>query len=529
MRSRSRSAIENVDVAAATFVVGGDLQIADFTTLEAALPNLPVEGGAIVVLGGTYTPLSSIELPDKSVEIIGCGPDVTIFSMPTFVGALFEVPDGLTGLRLYKISNFSAQGGSVAGQEFWCFDDTGGQADCLADTIWVTGFETFVAWMKYNLNYDRQSNFWINYSRVFPIATGSIMVTTPNPAGSFMGAVALRSSHTIWIEDLLANPLLTWTGNADCDIWMYFSQSGPAIAAGAAFNGIAAHASAIFGAGEGDITFNGNGWDVYDYMDGACRLAPDFNINTDTDTRFVFGAGAIFLTDLNLAFGIAIKVDGGVAAITNLYAYGFGASFGANPVVEISGATKPGSIMAIFESYASAGAGTIVKLTDAKRTLVKATFRALGAAQSTVVESGSADLNSLDGCVGLTQGVGPTIIGASTRVEGATRYDKDTSSTNALVEIIPTITNPKGLQGIGTIKNTDGANSIDVKETFTDAFGTSSTLTTTVTPGNSLPLDLSINIGTGFTPYVSYKVEVIDTVAGNHATYVSHFTAQGVI
>jgi hypothetical protein len=109
------------------------------------------------------------------------------------------------------------------------------------------------------------------------------------------------------------------------------------------------------------------------------------------------------------------------------------------------------------------------------------------------------------------------------------KSDKATSTTNALVEIVPTITNPKGLFGIGVVKNTDGANSLDVKESFTDAFGTTSTLTTTVTFGSSLLLGLQQNIGTGVPPYVSYKAEIIDTVAGNHATFVSHFTSQGAL
>lgn len=105
------------------------------------------------------------------------------------------------------------------------------------------------------------------------------------------------------------------------------------------------------------------------------------------------------------------------------------------------------------------------------------------------------------------------------------------ATTNAFVEVVPTIASPKGLMGVGRVKNTDGVDSMDVRESYTDAFGVTSTKTTTVAPGDFLELNLSINITggtTGFPPYVSYKVEVMDTVAGNHATYEVRFTAQGV-
>jgi hypothetical protein len=123
---------------------------------------------------------------------------------------------------------------------------------------------------------------------------------------------------------------------------------------------------------------------------------------------------------------------------------------------------------------------------------------------------------------------GSTIIGSSSVVDGATKADAAANSTNALVTIV-SVSNPKGVLGIGTVKNTGGVNLIDVKESFTDAFGTTSSITTTVTPGNSYMLDPQTNMGTGFPPYVSYQVQVIDTVPASHSSYVSHFTSQGAI
>jgi len=78
--------------------------------------------------------------------------------------------------------------------------------------------------------------------------------------------------------------------------------------------------------------------------------------------------------------------------------------------------------------------------------------------------------------------------------------------------------NPAGLTGQGTIKNT-GAQSMDVKETVTDAFGVTDSVTTTVTAGKDLLLTMAVNINTARPPYVSYKIEVKSTAAGVPTTY----------
>lgn len=85
-----------------------------------------------------------------------------------------------------------------------------------------------------------------------------------------------------------------------------------------------------------------------------------------------------------------------------------------------------------------------------------------------------------------------------------------------------THTNPKGILGAGTLKNTGGA-SMRVKETVTDAFGTSDSRTTTVSAGDTMLLNPQSNIGTSFPPYVSYAVAVCDDGVGTtfsirHAT-----------
>jgi hypothetical protein len=91
-------------------------------------------------------------------------------------------------------------------------------------------------------------------------------------------------------------------------------------------------------------------------------------------------------------------------------------------------------------------------------------------------------------------------------------------TTNALVALFDAVSFD-GLIGIGTIKNTDLANSLDIRETVIDTFGVTSHHTTTVAPGDTYLLDLQTNFPTSVPPYISYQVEVVDTVGGSHAAF----------
>lgn len=66
---------------------------------------------------------------------------------------------------------------------------------------------------------------------------------------------------------------------------------------------------------------------------------------------------------------------------------------------------------------------------------------------------------------------------------------------------------PNGLMGIGTIKNT-GGDSLEVKETGVDLFGTTDSVTTVVGAGSDHTLNPQANLTTARPPYERYKVEV---------------------
>ncbi|MCJ7633459.1 hypothetical protein MUP77_13870, partial [Candidatus Bathyarchaeota archaeon] len=76
------------------------------------------------------------------------------------------------------------------------------------------------------------------------------------------------------------------------------------------------------------------------------------------------------------------------------------------------------------------------------------------------------------------------------------------------------------------ISNTGGA-SMDVRETVTDAFGTTTSTTTAVLAGNSLMLDEQVNINTAFPPYLSYAVAVQSTTPGVPTTFNLHHASHG--
>jgi hypothetical protein len=92
-----------------------------------------------------------------------------------------------------------------------------------------------------------------------------------------------------------------------------------------------------------------------------------------------------------------------------------------------------------------------------------------------------------------------------------------TSTDSDVTVFTQSITN--GVIGVGTVKNTGGANGLTVREEVTDAFGTSANQENNVAFGASYKLDPSANVDTARPPYVSYVVKVRSQSPGNATTY----------
>lgn len=142
-------------------------------------------------------------------------------------------------------------------------------------------------------------------------------------------------------------------------------------------------------------------------------------------------------------------------------------------------------------------------------------------AVNAITESGAADFNRYDSCVGLSG----TVIGNNSKVDGRQLLSFAGSTTGGFVTVF-TIQSPilGRLDGIGTIKNT-GATVMEVQETVSDAFGNTDSATTPVPAGMDLPLDTRINFGTARPPHGAYTVAVRHTVSST--TYSLKMQMQG--
>jgi len=83
-------------------------------TIQAALDNLPAEGGTVFIRQGTYSITSTLTVPVKPVRIIGAGRDATRIDLGANAIAAFTYAGG--GLQC--IEDLNIKGGNVAGQIF---------------------------------------------------------------------------------------------------------------------------------------------------------------------------------------------------------------------------------------------------------------------------------------------------------------------------------------------------------------------------------------------------------------------------
>jgi hypothetical protein len=500
---------------AATFVVSPTPGVGDFTTIQAAVTNLPVEGGLIFVREGTY--LEQVTFPvDKDVFLVFAAGAVMNFGatvLPAFV-----VPNGLASRRHYELWNPQVVYDGTAGQDFIQILDTGGWVTMDVYECNVYRPAILVNFVAYDVTYSRAHSVVFHSGIATPLDNVSILIKAPAVAGTYGGAAWVGFNDTELSPDV---PVTSWTLDADADI-VYSSTSserGLSLSGGTAIDGFY-FLGAYLTIGNGDFHINGVTWA------GGSGLLARTSGGLGVNSRIICEDTGSQLS--GYTFNLCYKLGNSSANIPTMQAINLWLTSNlamANPTIELVG--KGSVVTACY--FAGQQPQGCVKITDVKFCKVHDNTFSTGITGKSVIESGTADENDIHDNAGLTNGTGYTIIGPKTKVNGSIRAEKASTTTNALVEVVPTIANPKGVMGIGTIKNTDGANSLDIKESFTDAFGTVSSITTTVLPGNSYMLDLQTNMGTGLTPYVSYKAEVIDTVAASHATYLLQFSGQGAI
>lgn len=441
---RSRSAIEDVDVAAATFVVGTDLIECDFLSLSEAIANLPTAGGTIYVLEGTYAIPASISLPDKPIKFIGSGRGATVLSIAGIVGGavLFSIAFD----HPYTFRGFTIQGALGQPHQGW----SGGVALTVApliDDVNSINLQFVVAvgpvgtkWRFTNCDFPRpdviaagtQSRFYQgNVGELEIVNVTALATTVVNDPGGMSNGPTVRA--------------------VDCRL------------SGSLFLG-------------DDSTFTA--CDLFDVAAGGTN-------GPGARNRFI---GCKFR---NTGAAPARWIDANANA-TDMYVSGCDFGTATSEAILLDGATG-------------------CRITDNRNCKVR--------------EIAPANSNTYDNNDGFA---GSIVIGASSRVDGMLRADSSGTTTAAFVTKF-THANPKGLVGVGTVKNTGGVNTMTVRETVTDAFGVTDSVSTDILPGNFLILNPQAAISTARPPYVSYAVAVIDKVAASHTTFELHHADQGAV
>jgi hypothetical protein len=427
---------------AATFVVSGTPGVGDFTTIQAAINALPAEGGFILVREGVYSLAAENSLPDKAIQIVGCGSGFDDTQGTVIdIGANAINAFHQTGTKHILLANMRIRSDGTAGSRFYLADNPSGAEFLDINNVVVDGFElgfenplgTLLVRVAqfYWQSFVTDPIFWNGAGQV----EGSVSQAT---GGRTLGAVSFLGNDFNLLLDSSATPNQVQVMNL----------------------------SNSFIAGQWQISAGGAAFIA------ACAFVQIF---TTPDRYIDVAAGALR------------------SAIT-------GCTFVPATVEEIRTAGDHLTVAA------SAGSPTLPRVTET------------GAADSNI-------FNEVDPA--------STIIGPLTRVNDALCVDSTDTTGDAYVTIAE-FTNPKGLGGVGTIINTDGANSLTIKETVTDRFGNTAFLETAVPFGTPFLLDtlsgfMSGGTGTGFPPYKTYKAEVKSTVVATPATYEFHFSGQGAM
>lgn len=234
-----------------------------------------------------------------------------------------------------------------------------------------------------------------------------------------------------------------------------------------------------------------------------------------SDARLI---GCVFTNSVGMTFGARAKLIGcsfGAGCTTLTFAdYDaevVGCSFSSVIATHISSGVRMSVVGCSFQNWTTQAIS--LAATDCTIT---------GNLNCKVTETVGADSNRYANNTGFS---GSTIIGPNSVVEGVLRKSSTGVATSGSFVVVFTHTSLRGLLGIGTIKNT-GADAMEVKETVTDLFGVTDSVTTSVLVGNSYMLDPQTNFTTARPPYASYQVEVRHTATAT--TYSLRHASHGV-
>ncbi len=514
---------------AATLVVHGTVGKGDYTTIAAALAGLPAGGGKILVREGTYALALTNSMPNKKVVIEGCG-DATIIDLGASAIPAFTVPNGIAQGTQYTFRDFQVKGNGVAAQELLAYQEANSNAWVRFERVNVYGtLVDILDIQNYDQTFARTLRVTFEDCTIYPVA-GTIageLVKSVNAAGDFTGAVLVAFRDCVLNNEFdLAAFGDGWAMDAAVDLALFGTVG--IISAGCAMNGLHVDDCKLSILG-GDVTVWGTVSTFTDDISNSIIFGFDFG--SGLGSRLIYKAAFLPNTYVGTVFSVTgVRIEGGAdpALFTGCY---FPGAATTDTAIDIDGRPFVHIGECEFGDPFGSQVTQAVKLKDAlDATIVGCHFNESGATK-TVVETGTTNRTRIQACSGLQAGGGMTIIGPDTVVEGAKRKDQTDTTADAYATVVDEA-NPKGLKGVGTILNTDGANSLTVKETVTDAFGNTASLETPVAAGAPFLLDtldaiMSGGVGTAYPSFKTYKLEVKSTTPGSPATYELHFTTLG--
>lgn len=434
-------------VVAATLVVSPIPNVGDYTDIQSALNALPADGGLIFVREGTYNITTSILMPSKNVRIIGCG-GAAIFGGG---GASTIIDIGANVIAAFTMPNPGGFNNLFEGFSLKASTPTAGQR----------GFEFIGLTQEVDSVFRNLSV--IGIEKPFKNAgTGHFDPTcldcrfdTPSTAASrlFDGGGSVGGTLSLL--------RCTQTGNSGV-------------------TGNNTNLKAVASQFDGSNGFTLQFWRLID-----CEITLVSSFMTVSQPGVMAGC----LVSLNGVSSVVLDGSSGRSIIVG------------NRFITSGGVIQPIDIQAVQEVVVSGNEFQGASSFSLKTSGTDGVFT--GNQNFKVDEVTTANNNRYTGNSLMT---GSVFVNNSAVVDGMQEMITSGATTGFFVGIMGRVS-LFGLVAIGTIKNT-GANSMEVRETVTDAFGVTDSVTTTVLAGNDYMLDAQTNFTTARPPYTTYSVDV---------------------
>jgi hypothetical protein len=496
----TKNYVDTHDKYAATFIVHPTAAQGTHTTIESAIAAVPVGGADIYVHEGTYTP-TTMALPlARNVRLRGAGPGITNITAPTGV-ALFSVAGGATAE--YFFAGFTVTGDGSFSQSLISLSSA---VDVIFEQVEVSTFRTMVE------------------TSTTPEVTFSICKLALVSAGAFTAAFWRGSStggtlNWQYVEgSLTAQSSTGITGSPDWEVTASYIGGGPPNTTTYTL---------------GKVTFQGFKADKSHFIIGTSGStivnleSIDGNVTVNNARTSI--TGSTFTTPTLSGTQLDVAGAGGGGGVVDVAITGCTFDGNNNNNSGINVANVQGVVI-VGCSFINQGEGastdSAIAVGDTggttKLTVVGCKFSGtIGGAQVTNAVYEFSGLGTIVGRYDDNIGFETSVIDSVfSTADGVRRYRKTAGTTTGVFVELFTHKNQYGVVGVGTIKNTGGVNSLNVKETVTDGFGVTDSVTTVVPFGNDFMLDPSANITTARPPYVSYKVEV------DHPTAATTFNIQ---